>query len=322
MFETFETGIGLKLVLELQKIHVAWFDTVAKNLDVMGDEFIYIVAIALIYWCFNKSVGARMYFALVAITLSTFILKGWFARPRPPMVSAEVHPLFHSEGYGIPSGHTAMSMMVWGYLAWHLRQRVFRLIVVGYVMLQAFERMYSGVHFPQDVIGGILLGLILLIVYRQVEDKVATKWHKARPIVQWLVPLGLGVVGLLLFANSQSKNELTSIGILLGSGLGIAFENQVVHFQPPTTPIHQSFHYLLGMTLTVGLMIGIEKIFGKSAGQHLPVVLRVLRYTIVSFFIVGLYPYLSLKLGFAEHEAGLSPIQSYRARFYLWQSHP
>jgi undecaprenyl-diphosphatase len=91
------------------------------------------------------------------------ILKLGFDRPRPSIFVPAVHTVSSS----FPSGHAMSSAIVYGtvaYLAARLHRRrwarwvvmMFALIVI---VLISFSRMYLGVHYPSDVLAGVVIGL-------------------------------------------------------------------------------------------------------------------------------------------------------------------
>ncbi len=104
------------------------------------------------------------------IVLVESSVKGWVARPRPPLRLAVDHVPAH--GNSFPSGHTSQSTAVYGFLAvllWrHFAEKVRRtIIVLGAVLAISavgFSRLYLGVHWFSDVLAGWLLGLSWLAV--------------------------------------------------------------------------------------------------------------------------------------------------------------
>jgi undecaprenyl-diphosphatase len=66
---------------------------------------------------------------------------------------------------GLPSGHVSAALVFWGLIALRLRQARLYIVVAGYVVLVGWSRMVGGVHYPQDVLGGLLLGSVYLGVF-------------------------------------------------------------------------------------------------------------------------------------------------------------
>jgi membrane-associated phospholipid phosphatase len=96
--------------------------------------------------------------ALVGGVVLNQLLKEVFARPRPYFE----HPLVLETSYSFPSGHATMSLICYGMLAYFavLALRTWRAkmaVVFGaafLVLLIGFSRIYLGVHYFSDVIGG------------------------------------------------------------------------------------------------------------------------------------------------------------------------
>ncbi|MQL51651.1 phosphatase PAP2 family protein [Desulfofundulus thermobenzoicus] len=93
------------------------------------------------------------------------LLKWAFRRPRPAM-----DQLVHASGYSFPSGHATVSMALFGsiaYLAWtYLPPCRLRWLISGFFALLilsiGISRIYLGVHYPSDVLGGFMAGSIWL----------------------------------------------------------------------------------------------------------------------------------------------------------------
>ena len=101
-----------------------------------------------------------------AITDATVaIVKLIVSRPRPDASLTE------AGGFSFPSGHSAMSMVVYGCLAFALARAVrgfprvaFALAGAALVVAIGLSRIYLGVHYPSDVVAGWTTGAAILIV--------------------------------------------------------------------------------------------------------------------------------------------------------------
>jgi undecaprenyl-diphosphatase len=111
------------------------------------------------------------YFYLLALSVSistalVFIIKGIIGRLRP----ADAVAVYTETSFSFPSGHTTLSVVFYGVLAYILSQRHsdwgYRTnILFGWIFFMAmigFSRMYLGVHYASDVLGGYLTGFLCL----------------------------------------------------------------------------------------------------------------------------------------------------------------
>lgn len=106
-------------------------------------------------------------------TLLMFMMKSLFHRERPLLGT----PIIHETGYSFPSGHTTIAMCFYGSLAWVLLRHceplwLKALCVIGLalvILLIGLSRVYLGVHYPSDVLGGFCLGLFWISLCLCVE---------------------------------------------------------------------------------------------------------------------------------------------------------
>ena len=103
------------------------------------------------------------------------VLKHIIQRERP-----NINRLIHEKGYSFPSGHSMMSMAFYGMLIFLIFKYVkntalkWTLIVILTILLSTIgiTRIYLGVHYPSDVIGGFLVSLTYLFILTEIYNKV------------------------------------------------------------------------------------------------------------------------------------------------------
>lgn len=120
-----------------------------------------------------RKIGLMVLGALILSTiLGEGILKHLVQRIRPSADIPAVNLLISKPlSYSFPSGHTTSSFAVAGVLAKYLKKYAF--IFWGVASLVAFSRLYLYVHYPTDVLAGIILGLICSRITIYMSNRVS-----------------------------------------------------------------------------------------------------------------------------------------------------
>ena len=95
-------------------------------------------------------------------TLSYRVIKAHVGRPRPfenPQISSWVRPVGGARGSSFPSNHAANCFAAAGVLSWYFGRR--RKYFDTFAMLVAVSRVALGVHYPTDVLAGIVIGAVV-----------------------------------------------------------------------------------------------------------------------------------------------------------------
>lgn len=148
---------------------------IAKFITNFGGAIILIVVtIALFISIKNKKIRLSIFSNLVIITILNQLLKRILQRPRPTE-----YRIIEETGYSFPSGHSMVSMAFYGYLIYliykYVKNKYIKWIsIIALSILICFigiSRIYLGVHYTSDVLGGFLLSISYLIIYVSVVNK-------------------------------------------------------------------------------------------------------------------------------------------------------
>lgn len=145
----------------VEHIHCGFLDAVMPFITSLGDAGWFWIAIAAVMLLFKKTrkTGLMMGVALVCgLLVGNMFLKPVVARIRPYEFNAAIELLIEKpHDFSYPSGHTLASFE--GAVVLLLREKKYIGIpALVLAFLIAFSRMYLYVHYPTDIIGGILLG--------------------------------------------------------------------------------------------------------------------------------------------------------------------
>ncbi len=139
-----------------------------------GAIFLVVLTITLFVLIKNKKIGISILSNLVIITILNQLLKRILQRSRPTEFR-----IVEETGYSFPSGHSMVSMAFYGYLIYLIYKYVknkyvkWSSIVLLSILICSIgiSRIYLGVHYTSDVLGGFLISISYLIIYISATNK-------------------------------------------------------------------------------------------------------------------------------------------------------
>ena len=288
---------GIQVVLWFQQFSPT-FDLPFKALTFLGDETFYLVFMPLFYWCIDRRTGSRLFFLLLFSAYLNAIAKVLADQPRPFAYDPRVKAIAHAGGGGMPSGHTQNAVVVWGFLAARSGKKTAWLIAAFLMIGIPLSRVYLGVHFPTDLIGGYLLGGIILILFLWLAPRLEI-WLMEQGFARQLLISFLGPLILILLNYGGNKDVLSMISVLMGVCVGFTLERRFVRFSCGGVWWKRAIRYLLGVFVLFGLWGGLKLAFG---GMEPAGLLRFIRYVLVGLWGGVGAPWVFVRLRLAETE--------------------
>ena len=161
MLQTFQNLDGAVL-LAIQGLRQDWLDPLVEGYTALGNAgMLWIVlAAAMLFWKPTRKAGALAVAAmLLGLLCTNVILKPLVARERPWLHVAGLIPLIaEPDPYSFPSGHTTAAFAAGMTWVRTLPRKWMRGLAVGMAVCMGLSRLYVGVHYPGDVLGGALVG--------------------------------------------------------------------------------------------------------------------------------------------------------------------
>jgi membrane-associated phospholipid phosphatase len=284
---------GLELVRAFQALKSPWFTELMKAVSLVGNEYFYLAALPLIYWCIDRRRGARVTVVFLASVFLNAWLKELLGQPRPFELDPSLG-LALETSRGFPSGHAQGSALLWGMIAGLFPKPWGLVSFLAVTLSVGFSRVYLGVHFPTDVLGGWFLAALFLAADRYLLERWAELLRKGGPRAQALL---VAVSALAMNALLPSDSSLS--GVFLGGGLGLVLARQGLPFSASGPAGRKALRYLVGIAGAVLLYLLPKYLLpGEASPQY--ALIRFLRYGLLGFWVAAGAPWLFVSLRLAE----------------------
>ena len=294
---------GTEVLVSIQSYTSEWMMVFFAGITFLGNEEFYLLLLPAVYWCIDRQIGIRLGFLSLFSAWVNSVFKHIFAIPRPADPRLRIpHP---ETSPSFPSGHSQGAVVNWGYLAYSFRKPWFWIVAVLLILGIGLSRMVLGVHFPQDVIGGFTIGLVLLVLFIWLEPPVS-RWLGAQP--RWLqVLLAAGVPTVLIFLHPADTEGLypaayaiIPLSAIAGFALGLIMERATVRFRVEGVWWQRALRFLLGLVIVAVFYLGPSLLLPEDMAYGLEAFLRFARYALVGWAVSFLCPWLFVRLRLAQ----------------------
>ena len=275
------------------------FDFIFSVITLFGEETIFMAVGMIIFWCLNKYDGYYLLCVGFFGTLINQFLKITCRIPRPwvkdPNFTIVESAREAAGGYSFPSGHTQVSVGLFGGIARRSKQKILRGVMIALCVLVPFSRMYLGVHTPWDVAVSVCIALILIFVLHplfQRAEKDARVMYGILGVLSAIVVAYLLYVSLFPFPesvyleenihnlDSARENAYTLLGCMAGLLVHYPVERKWIRFETKAVLWVQIVKVVGGLLLILAVKEGLKMPLDTLFGGHM--IARSVRY----FFVV------------------------------------
>lgn len=200
-------GLQEEFVLWLQS-QGEWLVRPMEVISGLGNGPLYIFSAAVLYWCFDRRCGARLFLILVLSAGVNAVLKPVIRAPRPYWLNGNIQGFEDQASFGMPSGHSQSAVSAAGAVAVSVRGKWVYIAGVVFALLMGFSRIVLGVHYIGQVLVGFCVGLLVVWGVVRSEEPVL-KWLDNRSnrvrigavVVFSFLIVGAGMVSEVLFSD-------------------------------------------------------------------------------------------------------------------------
>ncbi|MGE5590164.1 MAG: phosphatase PAP2 family protein, partial [Bacillota bacterium] len=234
----------------------------------------------------DRQMGYRLAVLFLTSAWANGGLKDLFHTPRPS--EDLVRHLVVQNDPAFPSGHAQGTTVFWGHLALTYRRRWLTWTAVAVVALVSLSRLYLGVHWLQDLGGGILIGLAILGLAALASRYEADTWAEFPWGLQTLLAT---CTPLALLVFYRGPDAAVMVGAMSGMGLGHFLNERFVRSATRAPWPVQAVKIGGGLLAVLAVRVGLKAIF--PAGE----VWDLARYAAIGLAAAYLWPWVFTRFG-------------------------
>jgi len=295
---------GVEVIVWLQSFSTPALDILFALITGLGEAHVALIVAAVVIWYLGGKTGMGFVFLLLLALGVNQGLKVALAIERPFVHHPEVRVKILYTGFSFPSGHAQLASVMWGTAALRVKRTWFTWISVVIIGLVSLSRVYLGVHYPQDVLAGILLGLVGIFVLGPMAENLA-RWLTTGSLPVQLTGIMLPAAFILLVSHHEYAHALA--GLILGLSAGHVLSGRLVRCRFDPEPRRCVARGLVGLSVCTVVFAATSLAWRVSDPFFLASALRVARYGLLGATCTLAVPWLCCTLGLATREYQPSP---------------
>ena len=262
----------------------------------VGSETGLMILIVVVLFCYKKEAGQRLALIVAALLGWFGMIKAAVKRPRPyveypdrveplALVDTNASPTdVVAQGYSFPSMHSGSTAASYFTLAKYIKKKWFYIFAAILTFLVGFFRAVTGNHYPTDIIAGWALGFVVIGIFELLDKYVKKEW------IRYLILLVTVLPGIFFV---KTTDYYTSLGLLIGAIIAIPFERKYVNYKETKNVFAMILRCVCAFAIYFGLNTLLKLPFSSdflSRDSMLAFLVRTIRYSIIIFVIMGVYP--------------------------------
>lgn len=212
--------VDTSVFLYLNGFHNTFWD---YFMTMYSNRFVWVPFYASFLYVMIRNYPAKVNIAcLMVIVLIIFasdqitstLLKPWVERMRPSNpdnpISPWVHVVFNYRGgrYGFPSSHSANAWCVAFFAMFLVRRNKLSIFLTIWALLMSYSRIYLGVHYPGDLLVGMVIGVAIATscyyLFRYCAREYTDQFvPKETPLIHSFVPIVVGLISIWIMLVSS-----------------------------------------------------------------------------------------------------------------------
>ncbi len=280
---------------------------IANILSFAGEETFLILILLTIYYTVDKRAGFSIFSSLLCAQTMTNAIKSVVRAPRPFMVheSLSADRIETATGYSFPSGHTAGAAAFYPALGRESGKKSIVAVTIILAILIGLSRNILAVHWPVDVLVGLIIGLVFSLAMTRLFDRI---WEdrKKRFLFSTIMGSSSALIAIILctvlslsLVDEMAYSDLMKIlSLSAGAYGGAVLEMKKVNFSTENSLLKKVLSVLIAMAVAAAIMIVREML---PETLYYPGALA--GYALLGLWATGLFPLIAVKTSLMKKDA-------------------
>lgn len=275
--------IQIKILQFSEQIRTETLTLLMTTITIMAESLFIVAILAGLYWCVDKIKSKRLAWFVLFNFVGNGMIKNLIQMPRPFDLGV-VKPIRAetATSFSFPSGHTQTATSFWSGAMLVLRTKGMYVMGSCIILLTALSRVYLGVHWPMDVLGGIFFGVIFtLLANKLLGDKGEIKPAHV---------IGVSIVVLLVMIFKVDADLYKGAAALWGMTCGAYIEQKYIQFEAVQNWRIQLKKILIGFGGLVLIYLILSKVLPAVK------IVKMIKYALLLLWITAGAPFIFKKL--------------------------
>lgn len=269
----------------LNTLHIfagVWLDYLMVFITRLGHEMFYVIMLPIAYWTWDKRLTIKIGVIFLISAAFNDSLKMLWQNPRPDAAKllpgiGELNRAYIPENSpGFPSGHTQGAVTFWGAAIYYIRRKPLMIIAASLILLIPYSRIYLGVHYLGDVIGGFIIGAVILFSMIPANSWFEKNWQTISGLVILITVTTLPIAILLL---APGHALYTPLAVFSSFVCGAYLAHDRIEFYPRGTVVSALIKVVAGLAVVMAIKAGLKPLLPETPmGGYL-------RYWLIGFWV-------------------------------------
>lgn len=290
-------GFEYNIIKWFQEISNGFLDIIAELITMLGEQYLFVIVIAFLYFVYNKKLGTSLAYSLFLSATFNNAIKGIVQAQRPFELDLEIVPKRPetATGFSFPSGHSQNSSTFYTSLGLIFKKKKLWVFFGIIIFLIALSRVYLGVHFPHDVVVGVALGISTAVLGNFLFNKYGDNLKTTVILLSTTAIIFFPFLFIFYKSNYEAMSKFrdfyTTYAMFLGFSVAIIIERYYVDFNCNTTLKRRIYRFIIALFLFGLLLLGLKAVFPANS-----IFFDFIRYFLTALIPIGLFPLTFKKL--------------------------